>query len=140
MVLMLDGKSKIGAHVCSNIDYLIWLRYICLDPAITNMIFLPERLIFLHSCATRSELPSNISTKTQNVKNLSILIRILFQNGPCLNQKDKCCLHPVLLCGQEVIIHKKVIPQIKHKSILRDKFITDTSLASAGNILFKTIN
>ena len=47
-------------HVRSNLCYLIWLRHLL--RTVTNRIFSPNKLIFLHACATCSELPSNIST------------------------------------------------------------------------------
>ena len=62
MVLKLDGKSEIGAHhVRSNLCYLICLRHLIRSRAVTDL-FSPKRSIFLHACATRSELPSNISS------------------------------------------------------------------------------
>ena len=57
MVLSLDGNSFNGAHVRSNLCYLICLRLLISSRAGTNQIFLSERPIFLHT-----ELPSNIST------------------------------------------------------------------------------
>ena len=48
MVLILDSNSEIGAHVKSNLCFLT--------------IFPKKRPIFLHACATYSELPPNISS------------------------------------------------------------------------------
>ena len=57
MVLILDGNSEIGAHVWSNLCYLICLRHLIRSKTVTNLIF----PIFLHACATCSKLPSDIS-------------------------------------------------------------------------------
>ena len=52
MVSILDGNSRIGAHVRSNLCYLICLRYLIRSRAVTNRIFFsPKRSIFLHACA-----------------------------------------------------------------------------------------
>ena len=60
MVLLLDGNSEIGAHVRSNLFYLIWLKtFDQLENSHKSDIFSLERPIFL--CATWSELPPNIS-------------------------------------------------------------------------------
>ena len=50
MMLVLDGNKEIGAHVRSNLCYLIRSR------AVTNLIFLFKRPIFLHACATCFEV------------------------------------------------------------------------------------
>ena len=55
IVLILDGNYKI----C----YLICLRHLIISRAVKNLIFfLRKRSIFLLTCATFSELPSNTST------------------------------------------------------------------------------
>ena len=55
MLLISDGNSEIGAHVRSDLCYLICLRHLIKPSSVTNRIFfLP---IFLHTCATYSELP-----------------------------------------------------------------------------------
>ena len=63
MVLILDGNSEIGAHVWSDIGYSIRLSHLFSARAITN-------LILLHTCATCSELPSNISTMVLSGKSM----------------------------------------------------------------------
>ena len=57
MVFIFDGNSEIGAKERSNLYHLIGLRHLIKD-------FFPEIPIFLHACATCSELPSDISTMT----------------------------------------------------------------------------
>ena len=58
IVLRLDG-----AHVRSNLSYLICFRHLIRSKAVTNMIFFsPKRPIFFHACATCFELPSHIRT------------------------------------------------------------------------------
>ena len=53
MVLILDGNSEIGAHVWSEIAIMICKRFRA------RFVF-QRRPVFLHKCATRFELPSNI--------------------------------------------------------------------------------
>ena len=61
MVLNLDGNSEIGAHVRSNLCYLICF----IESSHKLNSFFPRKdLIFLHTCVTFSELPSNIKTVT----------------------------------------------------------------------------
>ena len=55
---ILDGTSEIGAHVRSNLCYLIGLRHLISSRNVTIPILFG--LIFLHACATCSELPFNI--------------------------------------------------------------------------------
>ena len=62
MVLILDGNSEIGAHVWSNACSLIRLRHLNRSRAITNRFLSPKRQIFLHACASCSEVSSNTST------------------------------------------------------------------------------
>ena len=57
MVLILDGHSKIGAHVRSNLYY----HKICLGHLLRPFFF-SKRPIFLNACPTRSVLPSYINT------------------------------------------------------------------------------
>ena len=65
MVLLLDGKSEIGAHVIENLCYLICLRILIRSRAVTNQNFyLEKKPIFLH--ATCSKLSSNIITVAVN--------------------------------------------------------------------------
>ena len=54
--MVLDGNSEMGAHVWSDLGYLICYRHVCRARAGS---LLQERLIFLHTCATGSVLPSN---------------------------------------------------------------------------------
>ena len=62
MVLILDGNSEIVAHVRSKHCYLICLRHLIRSRTVTNrIVFSPKRRIFLHACATCSELPSTLS-------------------------------------------------------------------------------
>ena len=63
IVPKLDGSSEIGAHVRSNLCYLICLRALERSTAFTEVIFSSEKKIFFSSaCATYSEIPSSIST------------------------------------------------------------------------------
>ena len=61
-MILLDGNSEIGAHVCSNLCYFICLGHFIRLSVVTNLFFLPKRPIILHSCATFSEEQSDIST------------------------------------------------------------------------------
>ena len=48
MVLNLDGNSEIGAHVRSNVCYLICLRHVIRSKAVTNVgIYIPMVFILL---------------------------------------------------------------------------------------------
>ena len=60
MVLILDGTSEVGAPVRSNLCYFICLRHLIKSRAVTNQIFFSSKTFFLHACAKRSKLPSNI--------------------------------------------------------------------------------
>ena len=63
MVLILDGNLDKGAHVSNNLCYLTWLRHLIRPRAVTNRIFFCRKIpVFIHSCATCFELPSNLST------------------------------------------------------------------------------
>ena len=61
MVLIFDGSSEIDAHVWSDLDYLSCTRHLFRSKR-SDFFPSPERLIFLQSCATFYQLPSNIST------------------------------------------------------------------------------
>ena len=79
MVLILDGNSEIGAHVWSDLGYLI--RLICLMHIKQSKIFfLQIRPIFRHACAICSELPSNLSTM--------ILFRISLRHHSNFSMKE----------------------------------------------------
>ena len=62
MVYILDGNSAIGAHIRSNLCSLIGLRHLIRSRAVTNPTFYPKTPIFLHTCASYSEIPSYICT------------------------------------------------------------------------------
>ena len=62
LVLISDGNSEIGARVRSNIYYLICLSNLLGSRTVKNPIFSPKRPIYLHTCATSSELPSVMSS------------------------------------------------------------------------------
>ena len=60
---ILYGNSEMGAHMRSNLCNLIYLRHFIRSREDTNRdFFSPKRPFSLQSCATYSELPSNIST------------------------------------------------------------------------------
>ena len=61
MILLLDSNSEIGAHVWSEIGNLICLRYLSRSKAVVNLKCTLRNTCFLHTCATCSELPSNLS-------------------------------------------------------------------------------
>ena len=63
MSLYLDSNFIIGAHVSGKFCYLICLRH--LIRAVTNIFF--SFPIFIHACATCSELLSNILYTISNV-------------------------------------------------------------------------
>ena len=62
MVRLLDGDSEKGEHVRSNLCYLICLRHLIGLRAVTNRIFI---FPIFHACVICSELPSNISSITE---------------------------------------------------------------------------
>ena len=62
MVCILDGISKLGAHVRSNLCHLTCIRLLISSRVSTNRVYLPEKTYFHHLCATFNELPSHIST------------------------------------------------------------------------------
>ena len=62
MVLIIDRNSERGARVWSYLGYLIW--QLVRPTAVKSMFFL-ESPIFLQTCATRPELPSNIRSMIQ---------------------------------------------------------------------------
>ena len=61
-VLILDGNSEISMHVWSDLGYLIFICHLFRPRAATILFFLPKRHVYLHTCATFSELPSDIRT------------------------------------------------------------------------------
>ena len=65
--LILDGNLEIGAHVRSYLCYLSGLRHLFRWKAVNNRFFSPKTLIFLHACATCSELPSSIITMSESM-------------------------------------------------------------------------
>ena len=78
MVLILDGTTEIGAHKTGNLCHMICLRHLIRWRVVTNRIFCSD--FFLHTCATCSELSSNIST----------MVRVQFFY--CLTVSDICCM------------------------------------------------
>ena len=62
MLLILDGNSDIGAHVRSNLCYMIFVRHFIRSRAIINAIFFYLNHFFLHARAICSELPSDLRT------------------------------------------------------------------------------
>ena len=68
MVLILVVNSVIGAHLWSDLGYLICLRYWVKSGAVAYLIsFLQKRPIFLHTWATCSKIPSIISTMVYQI-------------------------------------------------------------------------
>mgnify|MGYP001218550207 CR=1 FL=1 len=61
LVLILEGKSEIGALVWSDIGNFIRL-VICLHRQQSQILYLFQKDSFLNTCSTFSELPSNIGT------------------------------------------------------------------------------
>ena len=63
-MLILDGNLETVADVKSNLCYLICLRHLIGSSAVLNrgFFFSEKKTIFLHACATCSEIPSNIVT------------------------------------------------------------------------------
>ena len=59
MILILDGTSKIGAQ--SGL-FDLFMAFDKIESGHKSDVFSPKRPVFLHACATYSELPSNIST------------------------------------------------------------------------------
>ena len=65
-VLILEGNSEIGAHVMSNLCYLISLRLSMSSKAVSHWIFFSEKTYFPScTCGTYIELPSNRFTKVE---------------------------------------------------------------------------
>ena len=64
-MVTLDGNSEIGAHVMSNICYLICLRHLINSRAFTNRIFFIRNYLFSPTRAMWFELPSYTSTMAQ---------------------------------------------------------------------------
>ena len=65
---ILDGKSKIGAIVLSNLCYLMWWRHLIRSRAVTNIIFLlQKRHILLYTGELCFELPYHVSTMEKHV-------------------------------------------------------------------------
>ena len=63
MVLLLNGNSEIGAHKAQYLLYDLCKAFEFIESAVKNSMFLIfKKPIFLHTCATYYELPSNIST------------------------------------------------------------------------------
>ena len=62
MVFILDGCSFHYAHICGNPGISICRRHFVTSKESSNPIFFRKRPILSHTCATCSELPSNIST------------------------------------------------------------------------------
>ena len=71
---ILDGNSEMGPHVRRNICYVI-----SLGREQSQIEIAPERPIFLHACATCSELPSNISTMRVPVSPVALLYFVFNQ-------------------------------------------------------------
>ena len=70
---ILVGNSEVGAHVWSEIGNVSYVRHLFRSRA--NLIFFHKIHVFLHTCATCSELPSNVSTR------LSALLLRIFAKG-----------------------------------------------------------
>ena len=54
MVLILQGNSEIGAHVRSEIGYLIYLRHLNRSRAVTNLMIAITIDIFAYFCVEKS--------------------------------------------------------------------------------------
>ena len=62
-IFIWDGNSKIGAHVWINLGNLLCLRHLIRSAAVAHVKFIfKKRPVFLHTCATGSELPANLNT------------------------------------------------------------------------------
>ena len=67
IVLILDVNSEMGAHVRSKIGKLPRLKPFFQNKSSRNLNVMSEKSIFLHKCATCSELPSYIRTMLYTV-------------------------------------------------------------------------
>ena len=84
MLLVLDGYSEIGAHIGSNLCYLICSWLMIRSREVTNRIFVILKDGFsIHTCATYSELPYNIVTLLPSSKRIFNLNLLRKQNPPC---------------------------------------------------------
>ena len=62
IVLILDGNSEIGAHEELSLLSDLLKAFDKIESSHKSHIFYPKGPIFLHACATCSQLPSNLST------------------------------------------------------------------------------
>ena len=63
MELILDGNFEIKAQVLTDLGYLICIRHLFRSRGVTNLnLLFHKRLIFLHTFATCSNLPSYLNT------------------------------------------------------------------------------
>ena len=60
MVLVLEGNTEIGAHIRSNLCFLMFKAFDVIKGS-DKSYFFTMKALSLHACATCSELPSNIS-------------------------------------------------------------------------------
>ena len=80
LVLILYGNSGMGAHLWSDLSYLICLRHLLRSRAVTKIDFCsPKRPIYLHTCAMCFEVLSNISTMIIRSSKLNVALVILFK-------------------------------------------------------------
>ena len=99
MVLILDGNSRIDAHVKSNFCYLICLRHMIDGEQLNIGSFSSKRPIFLLSCATCVELPSNIKYRVENVNGWSTYVQRARAAELVLRPHPADRLHPLVSSG-----------------------------------------
>ena len=68
MVHTLDGNSEIGVRVRSKLSYLLCLKHVIRSREQSHIgYFISENPYFLHACATKSDLPSNMGTMVEGI-------------------------------------------------------------------------
>ena len=82
MVRGLDSNSAICAHVWSNLGYLNCLNRFFVLTSVTPLIFSSSEIayIYLHTCATSSELPTNLMSMILNDISLEVISRIIWNS------------------------------------------------------------
>ena len=88
MVLLIDGNSYVGAHVMRYIWYFTGLRHLIEGSHKLDFFLTPKRPIFLHACATFSDLPPNIGTTVGLMEDMNM--------GTCLKMVSSIPKNPSL--------------------------------------------
>ena len=96
LVLILDGNTEIGAHVKSNLCYLISVRHFIRSRTVTNRIFFSDKTNF---SSKQSELPSYIISTIRGINRhteqclYTIPPRLYVRDGACRVHEDRGSRH-----------------------------------------------